>query len=164
MSPKDELITVFHLISATLHIIVRTTIDLNPRYQLLYLIISTSVIPIRIPALNWKLKTMPKATNIQGSIFGKNRKRKSDWTKSWWNIWGWVFLWKLFFKGEKSGESVIPVMVGGENELEKDAMLFGSFYNFLSLHGIHCCGFFRALIDDAASANPKSSNTKLNRK
>ena len=41
-------------------------------------------------------------------------------------------------------------MVSGENEFEKDAVLFGNFYDLLSLHGIHYCRFFRALIDDAA--------------
>jgi predicted Co/Zn/Cd cation transporter (cation efflux family) len=46
MSAKMELITVFHFISATPDIIDGTTIDLNPRYQLLYFIISTCVIPI----------------------------------------------------------------------------------------------------------------------
>lgn len=42
-------------------------------------------------------------------------------------------------------------MVGGENEFEKDAVLFSSFYDLLGLHGIDYCGFPRDLIDDAST-------------
>lgn len=63
MSAQMDLVTVFHFIGAALDIVHRTTINLNPRYQLFYLLISTSVIPTNIPG---KLKIQ---TNEKGNEY-----------------------------------------------------------------------------------------------
>jgi len=46
VSSKRDLITVFNLVGATLHVIDGTTIDLDSRHQLFYLLVSTSMIPV----------------------------------------------------------------------------------------------------------------------
>lgn len=56
---------------------------------------------------------------------------------------------------------VRPVVVSGEDELEKYIMLFSGINNLLGLYRVNHCGFFGCLIDNPANYSKPTTNSPL---